>query len=63
MEVTRLTHCQADDALLDKLQRDTFQYFVRETNPANGLVPDSTKQDTAQPTDRNRPDEGEVYSF
>jgi hypothetical protein len=36
-----------EDARLDQLQRDTFQYFVRETNPANGLVPDSTKQQTA----------------
>lgn len=37
----------ADDALLDRLQRDTFQYFVREANPANGLVADSTKQGAA----------------
>ncbi|PZS01512.1 MAG: hypothetical protein DLM69_04905 [Candidatus Chloroheliales bacterium] len=40
-------HSPEDNVRLDKLQRDTFQYFVHEANPANGLVPDSTKQDTA----------------
>ena len=29
---------------LDKLQRDTFGYFLDETNRANGLVPDSTRE-------------------
>ena len=38
---------QDEDALLDQLQRDTFQYFMHETNPANGLVADSTKPQTA----------------
>ncbi|MBF6614440.1 MAG: hypothetical protein IVW55_15095 [Chloroflexi bacterium] len=38
---------QNEDALLDQIQRDTFQYFIYETNPANGLVADSTKQGTA----------------
>jgi hypothetical protein len=28
--------------MLKTLQADTFQYFVQETNPANGLVADST---------------------
>jgi hypothetical protein len=28
---------------LDRLQRDTFGYFLKETNPANGMVPDSTR--------------------
>jgi hypothetical protein len=32
-----------DDAL-DRLQRDTFGYFLEETNPRNGLVSDSTRQ-------------------
>src|SRR5450756_2956917 len=32
-----------DDAL-DKLQRNTFGYFLEETNPSNGLVPDSTRE-------------------
>ena len=33
-----------DDDVLDKLQRDTFDYFLKETNPRNGLVPDSTRE-------------------
>ena len=33
------------DAALDKLQRDTFGYFLHETNPANGLVIDKTAPD------------------
>ena len=34
---------QADE--LDKLQRDTFDYFLKETNPLNGLVIDKTAPD------------------
>ena len=30
------------DAELEKLQRDTFGYFLHETNPATGLVIDKT---------------------
>jgi hypothetical protein len=30
------------DALLEVLQRETFEYFQRETNPENGLVKDKT---------------------
>src|ERR1044071_10411324 len=30
---------------LETLQRLTFDYFLKETNPANGLVPDSTRQE------------------
>ena len=30
------------DAALDKLQRDTFGYFLRGINPANGLVINKT---------------------
>jgi hypothetical protein len=30
------------DAVLEKLQRETFGYFLHETNPANGLVIDKT---------------------
>jgi hypothetical protein len=33
-----------NDEDLVKLERDTFKYFADEMNPANGLVPDSTKQ-------------------
>lgn len=32
------------DDMLDGLQRDTFRYFLDETNPRNGLVPDSTRK-------------------
>src|SRR5688572_20949235 len=34
------------DDHLHKLQRDTFKYFVGEMNLENGLIPDSTKQDS-----------------
>ena len=41
--------CAADavtlDAELEKLQRETFGYFLHETNPANGLVIDKTAPD------------------
>jgi hypothetical protein len=33
------------DAELEKLQRETFGYFLHETNPANGLVIDKTAKD------------------
>ncbi len=33
------------DPTLDKLQRDTFEYFLKETNPLNGLVIDKTEED------------------
>jgi hypothetical protein len=32
----------SDDGVLEKLQRETFDYFLHETNPANGLVIDKT---------------------
>jgi hypothetical protein len=28
---------------LNRLQQDTFGYFLKETNPANGMAPDSTR--------------------
>jgi hypothetical protein len=34
-----------DDQLLDRLQRETFEYFLKEVNPANGLVADKTRKD------------------
>ena len=34
-----------DDDTLHKLQRDTFDYFLKETNPLNGLVIDKTAPD------------------
>ena len=33
------------DAVLEKLQRETFGFFLHETNPANGLVIDKTAPD------------------
>ncbi len=35
------------DAELADLQKSTFGYFLKETNPANGMVPDSTKEHAA----------------
>jgi hypothetical protein len=32
-------------ALLNKLQKDSFDYFVNEVNPANGLIRDKTAKD------------------
>ena len=32
---------------LADLQKATFGYFLRETNLENGMVPDSTKQNSA----------------
>jgi len=32
-------------AEMEKLQHESFNYFVHETNPANGLVIDKTKVD------------------
>ena len=34
-----------DDNTLTKLQRDTFDYFIKEVNPLNGLVVDKTAPD------------------
>ena len=34
-----------DDALLDRLQWETFEYFLKEVNPANGLIADKTRED------------------
>lgn len=37
---------QSDDAMLDQVQRETFGYFLNESNPKNGLVLDKTKEDS-----------------
>ena len=34
------------DDLLDRLQRAAFDYFVEATNPANGLVADTSREDS-----------------
>jgi hypothetical protein len=36
----------ADDVLVDKLQRAAFGYFQQEMNPANGLVPDTSRENS-----------------
>lgn len=33
-----------DDALLDRLQRERFEYFLKEVNPLNGLIADKTQE-------------------
>lgn len=35
----------SDEAMLDQLQRETFAYFVNESNPENGLIRDKTEKD------------------
>ena len=35
----------SDEELLDRLQRAAFEYFLNESNPANGLVADTTRRD------------------
>ena len=37
-------HPSMKDQDLAKLQADTFKYFLREWNPENGLIPDSTRK-------------------
>lgn len=34
------------EVTLDKLQRHTFEYFLKESNRANGMVPDNTRKDS-----------------
>ncbi len=38
---------EKDVQLLDRLQVDAFRYFTKNANPANGLVPDSSKKGSA----------------
>lgn len=33
-----------DEAMLDQLQRAAFDYFVQTMNPANGLIPDTSRE-------------------
>ena len=37
---------QESEAQLARLQEATFQFFVQETNPENGLVPDTTREES-----------------
>jgi hypothetical protein len=41
-----MSQAPLSDAALKKLQGDTFSYFLREINPANGLVKDNTRQNS-----------------
>ncbi|MDD5579988.1 MAG: glucoamylase family protein [Methylobacter sp.] len=34
---------QTDEQMLDEVQRETFNYFIREVNPVNGMVADSNQ--------------------
>ncbi len=36
----------SDDAMLDRLQRAAFGYFVETMNPVNGLVPDTSRENS-----------------
>jgi hypothetical protein len=38
-----MTAQSPNGSALDRLQRDAFRFFLVESNPANGLVPDSTR--------------------
>ena len=39
-----MSHPAVGEAMLGDLQRDAFDYFLYETNPANGLVRDKTEE-------------------
>ncbi|MEO6798884.1 MAG: glucoamylase family protein [Rhodanobacter sp.] len=36
----------SDDAMLDRLQRAAFGYFVETMNPSNGLIPDTSRDNS-----------------
>ena len=38
------TTSTSDDALLERIQRSAFDYFIRNANPRNGLVADTTRE-------------------
>lgn len=46
MDTARVAPSTTDDLLLGELQRAAFGYFVQGTNAANGLVPDTSRQDS-----------------
>ncbi len=39
-------HHRSDDALLEKIQQDSFRFFAESCNTANGLIRDSTQPDS-----------------
>jgi len=49
---------KTDDRLLDEVQRETFDFFIVETNERNGLVADCTRPDgpaASRPPDLRSP--------
>ncbi len=44
---TQIEQASLGAAKLARIQKSTFGYFLEETNPANGMVPDSTKENSA----------------
>ena len=36
----------SDETLLDRLQRAAFDYFLQEVNPANGLIADTSRENS-----------------
>ncbi len=47
MKKTKVSQPSLGRSKLAQLQKSTFSYFLKETNPANGMVPDSTRKDSA----------------
>ncbi|MEO8442287.1 MAG: glucoamylase family protein [Betaproteobacteria bacterium] len=39
-------HARSDEALLDQLQRNAFGYFIQRVNPANGLIADTSREES-----------------
>ena len=39
-----MSHAAMSEESLNKLQRNTFEYFLAESNRANGMVPDNTRE-------------------
>lgn len=44
-DLTQPPESLSDEALLERLQRDAFDYFLKNHNPHNGLVADATHKD------------------
>ena len=44
IEVSGDTDAAMSEKALDNLQRDTLDYFLKESNRANGMIPDNTRQ-------------------
>jgi hypothetical protein len=44
-----------DEALLDEVQRAAFDYFLQTVNPANGLVADTSRENSPVCTENSIP--------